>query len=103
MQRRVWRVNGHWADAQRVSPLGSGLLKETEQCHVQSCDSRNQRHRARQALASATLKVLGAGEPIRDEAKSGHKRLFYRHTARPLRQRAHDDEPATSANGSTIG
>lgn len=52
----------------------------------------------------ATLKVLGAGEPIRDEAKSGHKRLFYRHAgatfcvSEPI-----NNEPATSANGSTIG
>jgi len=52
----------------------------------------------------AVLKVLGAGEPIRDEAKSGHKRLFYRHAgatfcvSEPI-----NNEPATSANGSTIG
>lgn len=52
----------------------------------------------------AVLATLGAGEPVRDEAKTGHTRLFYRHNGNtfcvtePI-----NDEPATFANGSTIG
>jgi len=52
----------------------------------------------------AVLAVLGAGEPIRNVAPSGHMRLFYRHDgstfgiSEPI-----NGEPATFANGSTIG
>ena len=52
----------------------------------------------------AVLATLGAGEPLRDEAKTGHIRLFYRHNGNtfcvtePI-----NDEPATFANGSTVG
>ena len=52
----------------------------------------------------AVLGVLGAGEPARNTAASGHVRLFYRHDgstfglSQPI-----NDEPATVANGSTIG
>jgi len=52
----------------------------------------------------AVLAVLGAGEPIRDVSHSGHVRLFYRHdhnsfcVTQPI-----DDQPATHANGGTIG
>ena len=52
----------------------------------------------------AVLGVLGAGEPIRNEAPPGHMRLFYRHdgstfcVSEPI-----NDEPATCANGATIG
>lgn len=52
----------------------------------------------------AVLGLLGAGEPIRNVAGSGHTRLFYRHDGstfcitEPI-----NDEPATSANGGTIG
>jgi len=52
----------------------------------------------------AVLKVLGAGEPIRNTAKTGHARLFYRHAgatfcvSEPI-----NDEAATFANGGTIG
>jgi catechol 2,3-dioxygenase-like lactoylglutathione lyase family enzyme len=52
----------------------------------------------------AVLGTLGAGEPLRDEAKTGHIRLFYRHNGNtfcvtePI-----NDEPATFANGSTVG
>lgn len=51
----------------------------------------------------AVLGVLGAGEPMRHRADSGHTRLFYRQDggtfciSEPI-----DDEPATSANGGTI-
>jgi catechol 2,3-dioxygenase-like lactoylglutathione lyase family enzyme len=45
----------------------------------------------------AVLGVLGVGEPIRNAAKTGHVRLFYRHDG------AINGEPATSANGGTIG
>lgn len=52
----------------------------------------------------AVLAVLGAGEPLRNVAASGHARLFYRHNgssfcvSQPI-----NDEPATCANGGTIG
>ena len=52
----------------------------------------------------AVLGVLGAGEPIRNTARSGHVRLFYRHdgssfcVTQPI-----NDEPATCGNGATIG
>lgn len=52
----------------------------------------------------AVLGVLGAGEPIRNDAPSGQLRLFYRHdgstfcVSEPI-----DGEPATVANGATVG
>lgn len=52
----------------------------------------------------AVLGTLGAGEPHRNQAATGHTRLFYRHdgstfcVSEPI-----DDEPATFANGGTIG
>jgi catechol 2,3-dioxygenase-like lactoylglutathione lyase family enzyme len=52
----------------------------------------------------AVLGVLGAGEPLRNVAKSGHTRLFYRHdgetfcVSEPI-----NGEAATFANGGTIG
>lgn len=52
----------------------------------------------------AVLGVLGAGEPLRNTAKTGHARLFYRHdgetfcVSEPI-----DGEAATFANGGTIG
>jgi catechol 2,3-dioxygenase-like lactoylglutathione lyase family enzyme len=52
----------------------------------------------------AVLGTLGAGEPVRDVAKSGHVRLFYRHNGstfcvtEPI-----DGETATFANGGTLG
>lgn len=52
----------------------------------------------------AVLGILGAGEPIRNVASTGHIRLFYRHDGssfcltQPI-----NGEPATVANGSTIG
>jgi catechol 2,3-dioxygenase-like lactoylglutathione lyase family enzyme len=52
----------------------------------------------------AVLGVLGAGEPLRNSAKTGHARLFYRHdggtfcVSEPI-----DGEEATPANGGTIG
>jgi catechol 2,3-dioxygenase-like lactoylglutathione lyase family enzyme len=52
----------------------------------------------------AVLGVLGAGEPLRNKANSGHTRLFYRHdgstfgVTEPI-----DGEKATSSNGGTIG
>jgi len=52
----------------------------------------------------AVLGTLGAGEPIRNVAPSGHTRLFYRHAgssfcvSEPI-----NGEPATFANGGTIG
>lgn len=52
----------------------------------------------------AVLAVLGAGEPLRNMASTGHNRLFYRHegstfcVSEPI-----NGEPATIANGGTIG
>ena len=52
----------------------------------------------------AVLGTLGAGEPVRNEAGSGHTRLFYRHNggtfcvSEPI-----NGEAATPANGGTIG
>lgn len=52
----------------------------------------------------AVLALLGVPEPVRNTASSGHQRLFYRHDggvfclSQPI-----NDEPATVANGSTIG
>ena len=52
----------------------------------------------------AVLGVLGVGEPIRNAAATGHNRLFYRHeggsfcVSEPI-----NDQPATAANGGTIG
>lgn len=52
----------------------------------------------------AVLGVLGAGEPFRNAAKTGHARLFYRHdgatfcVSEPI-----NGEAACFANGGTIG
>lgn len=52
----------------------------------------------------AVLAVLGAGEPLRNTAGTGHNRLFYRHdgssfcVSEPI-----NGEAATAANGGTIG
>ena len=52
----------------------------------------------------AVLGVLGAGEPLRNQNGAGQTRLFYRHdgatfcVSEPL-----NGEPATFANGGTIG
>ncbi len=52
----------------------------------------------------AVLGTLGAGEPLRNKAGSGHTRLFYRHEgstfciSEPI-----NGEAATFANGGTIG
>jgi catechol 2,3-dioxygenase-like lactoylglutathione lyase family enzyme len=52
----------------------------------------------------AVLGVLGAGEPLRNVAKTGHTRLFYRHdgdtfcVSEPI-----NGESTTFANGGTIG
>ena len=52
----------------------------------------------------AVLGILGAGEPLRNTAKTGYTRLFYRHdggtfgVSEPI-----NGEEATVANGGTIG
>lgn len=52
----------------------------------------------------AVLGTLGAGEPLRNTAPSGHTRLFYRHNGstfcvtEPI-----NGEIATPANGGTVG
>ena len=56
------------------------------------------------AFYDAVLGTLGAGEPLRNNARSGHARLFYRHNggtfcvSEPI-----NGEVASFANGSTIG
>jgi catechol 2,3-dioxygenase-like lactoylglutathione lyase family enzyme len=51
----------------------------------------------------AVLGVLGAGEPVRNTADSGHLRLFYRHNGSTLAvSQPINNEPATFANGGTI-
>ena len=51
----------------------------------------------------AVLGVLGAGEPLRNVAASGHTRLFYRHNGSTLAiSEPINDEPASFANGGTI-
>lgn len=63
----------------------------------------NDIERSRQ-FYNAVLGLLGAGEPARNVAPSGHTRLFYRHgghsfcISEPI-----NDEPATVANGATVG
>jgi catechol 2,3-dioxygenase-like lactoylglutathione lyase family enzyme len=53
---------------------------------------------------TAVLAVLGAGAPLRNQNATGQTRLFYRHdgasfcVSEPI-----DGEPATCANGGTIG
>ena len=57
-----------------------------------------------QRFYDAVLDVLGAGAPLRNVAKTGHTRLFYRHDgstfciSEPI-----NSESATFANGGTIG
>jgi catechol 2,3-dioxygenase-like lactoylglutathione lyase family enzyme len=63
----------------------------------------NDIERSRQ-FYDAILGVLGVGEPLRNNSSTGHKRLFYRHdggtfcVSEPI-----NGEPATFANGGTIG
>jgi catechol 2,3-dioxygenase-like lactoylglutathione lyase family enzyme len=52
----------------------------------------------------AVLATLGAGEPVRNVAKSGHVRLFYRHNGNTFGiTEPINGETATCANGATIG
>lgn len=52
----------------------------------------------------AVLGTLGAGEPLRNVAKTGHVRLFYRHNGNSFSiTEPINGESATFANGGTIG
>jgi catechol 2,3-dioxygenase-like lactoylglutathione lyase family enzyme len=52
----------------------------------------------------AVLATLGVGEPVRNEAKTGHVRLFYRHNGNSFcLTQPINGEAATFANGGTIG
>lgn len=52
----------------------------------------------------AVLGLLGAAEPLRNVASSGHVRLFYRHDGNTLcLTEPINGELATAANGATIG
>ena len=64
----------------------------------------NNLERSRQ-FYTAVLGTLGfAGEPLRNVAASGHTRLFFRHGGDTLCiSEPINDEPATFANGGTIG
>ncbi|MDM0078568.1 VOC family protein [Variovorax sp. J2P1-59] len=62
----------------------------------------NDLERSRQ-FYDAVLGVLGAGDPVRSTAASGHVRLFYRHNGGTLGvSQPIDDGPATYANGGTL-
>lgn len=51
----------------------------------------------------AVLSVLGAGQPLRNVAASGHVRLFYRHAGSTFAiSQPIDDAAATPGNGSTV-
>jgi catechol 2,3-dioxygenase-like lactoylglutathione lyase family enzyme len=53
---------------------------------------------------NAVLGVLGAGKPFRDKNGTGQTRLFYRHDGGTfLISEPINGEPATFANGGTIG
>ena len=57
-----------------------------------------------QQFYDAVLGLLGAGEPVRNVAPSGHIRLFYRHDGNSFAvSEPINDEPATVANGATVG
>lgn len=52
----------------------------------------------------AVLGTLGAGEGVRNEAPSGHMRLFYRHDGHSFGlSEPINGETATPGNGATIG
>ena len=52
----------------------------------------------------AVLGVLGVGEPMRNVAKTGHVRLFYRHNGNTFSvTEPINGQPATAANGTTLG
>jgi catechol 2,3-dioxygenase-like lactoylglutathione lyase family enzyme len=52
----------------------------------------------------AVLATLGAGEPIRNVAATGHVRYFYRHDGQTFGiTEPINGEPASHANGATIG
>tara|TARA_R110000868_G_scaffold106587_3_gene292238 strand:- start:9773 stop:10162 length:390 start_codon:yes stop_codon:yes gene_type:complete len=52
----------------------------------------------------AVLATLGAGEAFRNVSPTGHVRLFYRHNGNTFGiSEPINDEPATFANGATIG
>jgi catechol 2,3-dioxygenase-like lactoylglutathione lyase family enzyme len=60
--------------------------------------------RSQRFYDAVLVAVLGAAAPVRNQAPSGHTRLFYRHggntfiVTEPI-----NGEPATFANGGTIG
>jgi catechol 2,3-dioxygenase-like lactoylglutathione lyase family enzyme len=52
----------------------------------------------------AVLGLLGAGEPLRNTAKTGQLRLFYRHDGQTFSvSQPINGQPASFANGGTIG
>jgi len=52
----------------------------------------------------AVLGVFGAGEPVRNQSGTGQTRLFYRHDGNTFGiTEPINGEPATFANGATIG
>jgi len=56
------------------------------------------------AFYEKVLGVLGAGEPMMNASKSGHMRAFFIHDGSILAlSDPIDDQPATCANGMTIG
>tara|TARA_R110000868_G_scaffold58183_11_gene179877 strand:+ start:2523 stop:2915 length:393 start_codon:yes stop_codon:yes gene_type:complete len=56
------------------------------------------------AFYDAVLATLGAGEPMRNVAATGHVRYFYRHDGNTFGiTEPINGEPASCANGATIG
>ncbi len=56
------------------------------------------------AFYTKTLGTLGAGEPMENDAATGHKRLFFMHGGGILAiSEPINDAPASCANGATIG
>jgi catechol 2,3-dioxygenase-like lactoylglutathione lyase family enzyme len=56
------------------------------------------------AFYTAVLATLGAGAPMENAAGTGHKRLFFIHNGGILGiSEPINDQPATCANGATIG
>ena len=57
-----------------------------------------------QRFYDAVLGVLGAGAAVRNTSASGHVRLFWRHAGNTFSvSQPIDGQPATPANGGTIG
>lgn len=66
------------ADPGRLVQIFSNLLNNAAKVFSHVMVGSNDIERSRR-FYDAVLGVLGAGAPLRNEAKTGHARLFYRH------------------------